>query len=207
MIAYLDQFPFIAITRGIMPPEAGTCAEKLFEAGFRIMETPLNSPDPYKSISKMVARLGHKALIGAGTVSTVDQVEQVAAAGGKLIVSPHFDANVVKATKRLGLISMPGILTPTEAQSALRAGADALKLFPAEIITPAAVKALRAVLPPKAILIPVGGIGLDNWSTYFRAGSNGLGLGSSIYQKGMSTAQLEDNAKRFKKSWNDFAQR
>lgn len=207
MIANLDQFPFVAITRGITPPEAGTCAEILFAAGFRIMETPLNSPDPYKSISNMAARLGDKALIGAGTVSTEDQVDQVAAVGGKLIVSAHFDANVVKATKRLGLISIPGILTPTEAQLALRAGADALKLFPAEIITPVAVKAFRAVLPPEVILIPVGGIGLDNWPTYFRAGSNGIGLGSSLYKKGMSTAQLENNAMRFKNSWDDYGRR
>jgi 2-dehydro-3-deoxyphosphogalactonate aldolase len=204
MIPYLDQFPFIAITRGITPQEAGWCAETLVAAGFRVIETPLNSPSPFESIANMAAKFGHRALIGAGTVTTEAEVERVAAAGGRLIVSPHLDLKIVKAAKRLGLLSVPGILTPTEAMTALQAGADALKLFPAEIITPDAVRALRAVLPPASILIPVGGIGVDNWRAYFRAGSNAVGLGSSLYRKGMSPPQLRENARAFQKGWASF---
>ena len=207
MIPHLDHFPFIAITRGITPQEACMCAEILIAAGFSVIETPLNSPSPFESITRMVTQFGDRILIGAGTVTTEVEVEKVAAAGGKLIVSPHLDLKLVRAAKRLGLLSVPGILTPTEAMTALQAGADALKLFPAEIITPDAVRALRAVLPRASFLIPVGGIGVDNWHTYFSAGSNAFGLGSSLYHKGMSMPQLEKRARAFQKSWASFQER
>lgn len=201
---HLKAFPFIAITRGITPDEAAPCGAVLSAAGFRIIETPLNSPDPLTSIGRMAKDFGHSILIGAGTVTEVDQVQQVKEAGGKVIVSPHCNPDIIQATKKAGLISIPGVATPTEAITALQSGADALKLFPAEIIPPAAVKAMRAILPEKTLLLPVGGIDSTNWTPYMQAGASGFGLGSSLYKKGLSATELKENSRKFADSWQDY---
>lgn len=204
---YLRNFPFIAITRGLHPEEATECAEILFTAGFRIIETPLNSPKPYLSIRHIVDHLGDRAIVGAGTVTELKQVKQVMDAGGRVIVSPHCDPDIIRKTKEYGLISVPGVASPTEAMNALAAGADALKLFPAEIISPAAVKAMCAVLPPETALIPVGSINTNNWQQYMQAGAAGFGLGSSLYKKSISPGQLRERANKFKMSWQKNKQK
>ncbi len=204
MQEFLSNFPFIAITRGIQPEEAVECAEVLHASDFYIIETPLNTPDSLLSIKKMADNFGDLLLIGAGTVTTIDQVEWVAKAGGRLIVSPHCDLEIIRATKAMDLISIPGVATPTEALSAISAGADALKLFPAEIITPQAVKAMRAILSPDIPLIPVGGICADNWQPYFQNGANGFGLGSSLYTKNIPASQLQKNAASIRESWKSY---
>jgi 2-dehydro-3-deoxyphosphogalactonate aldolase len=201
---YLEEFPFIGIMRGIRPEEAVACASVLIDKGFRIIETPLNSPDPFRSIHLMAESYGETALIGAGTVTEVEQVSQVQKAGGKLIFSPNCDPKVIKATKECGLISIPGVATPTEAFAAIKAGADALKLFPTEIITPAAVKAIRATLPSETLLIPVGGINPSNWLPYLHAGAAGFGLGSSLYKEKMVLDKLEDTAEKFRQKWLEY---
>lgn len=200
---YLEKFPFIGIMRGIRPKEAVAFSSVLVDKGFRIIETPLNSPDPFASIAFMAERYGKVTLIGAGTVTEIDQVRQVQKAGGSLIVSPNCDPDVIKATKQCGLISIPGVATPTEAITAIKAGADALKLFPTEILSPAAVKAIRAILPPETLLIPVGGINAANWQPYLQAGAHGFGLGSSLYKQEMSLEQLTENAELFQQAWQN----
>lgn len=182
----LRQCPLIAILRGLRPAEAIDIGTALFEAGFRVLEVPLNSPDPCRSIALLQDRFGDRAIIGAGTVMTRDDVAAVRAAGGRLIVMPHFDPAVVAAAKEAGLWAMPGVATPTEAFAGLKAGADALKLFPGEMITPAVVKALRAVLPHDTLVVPVGGISVANIPAYRAAGANAFGIGSSLYSPGKS---------------------
>lgn len=196
-----DNFPFIAITRGLKTEEAILCGSVLQEAGFSIIENPLNSPDPYRSINILAENFGDKILVGAGTVLTVEQVGQVKDAGGQLIISPNCNPAVIEATKKSGLLSIPGVATPTEALIAIRAGADALKLFPAEFLPPAALKAMRAILPPETILIPVGSIDENNWQAYWRAGAAAFGLGSSLYSPGISPTNLKERAKAFAASW------
>lgn len=198
----LESFPFIAITRGIKPEEAKPCAQVLVEHGFRLIEVPLNSPESLLSIRLMTEHLDDTVTTGAGTVTEVAQVEQVKAAGGRLIISPHCDPDIIRAARDLEMIPIPGVATPTEAMTAIRAGAKALKLFPAEIITPAAVKAMKAILPPDICLIPVGGINADNWQPYLKAGAHGFGLGSSLYTKDASTEEISTRALRFSKNWD-----
>ncbi len=173
--------PLIAILRGITPDETDAIGDVLIETGFRVIEVPLNSPDPFASIERMVNRYGHYALIGAGTVMSTGDVDRVKAAGGRLIVMPHSDLDIVRHAKSVGLSVAPGVATPTEAFAALAAGADALKLFPAEMITPSVVKSLRAVLPASARLVPVGGITASNIPAYRAAGANAFGIGSTLY--------------------------
>lgn len=180
--------PLIAILRGVRPDEVEAIGDALVEGGVRIIEVPLNSPDPLDSIARLSARFEGRALIGAGTVLNVDQVEQVRAAGGWLIVSPATNVNVIAATVAAGMVSCPGYFTPSEAFAALDAGAHALKLFPAEAASPAVVRAQRAVLPKQARLIVVGGIGPDDMAQWFAAGADGFGLGSGIYRPGQSAA-------------------
>lgn len=204
LLQSLKTFPFIAITRGITPDEASSITNILYEEGFRIIENPLNSPDPLTSIRKMSEAVGDTALIGAGTVTDPEQVVLVKEAGGKLIISPHFDPAIIRETKRQGLLSIPGVATPTEAITALKTGADALKLFPAELITPQIVKAIRAVLPPDTLLLPVGSITSENWQPYMTAGASGFGLGSSLYKKDVSLDQLRERAQAFGRSWKKF---
>ncbi len=196
----LQQLPLVAILRGLTPAEAPATGQALTQAGFLLLEVPLNSPQPLESIAALAAQ--HPALlIGAGTVMSASDVRNVHAAGGRLIISPHFDADVVHEALRLGLACMPGVATPSEAFAALRAGAHALKLFPAEMIAPAVVKALRAVLPASVPLLPVGGIGPDNMASYCQAGASGFGIGSALYKPGQPVAQTAAAAKRFIQNW------
>lgn len=172
----------IAILRGIQPHEAEDIGNALYAAGFRLIEVPLNSPDPLASIRAMRAALPTDCLIGAGTVLNPDDCALVQDAGGELIVMPHSDAAVIRAAKKLGMASCPGVATPTEAFAALAAGADVLKMFPAEQLGPAVLRAWRAVMRPPIALVPVGGITPDNLSVFAQAGASGFGLGSALYK-------------------------
>ena len=192
--------PLVAILRGLTPPEAEPVGDALCNTGWRLLEVPLNSPQPLRSIEILAQRFP-EAIVGAGTVRTVEEVRQVHAAGGRLIVSPHFDARVVAAAADLGLLSLPGVLTPSEAFAARVAGASGLKLFPAEMIPPAAVKALRAVLPPSVLLLPVGGIAPSGMAGYRAAGANGFGIGSALYQPGRDAPAVAAAAQAFADAW------
>ena len=182
------QCPLIAIIRGVTPDEAVDIGGALIEGGIRIIEVPLNSPEPLKSIERLASHFGDEASIGAGTVLKPDQVKQVREAGGKLIVSPNMNPAVIRATAEAGMVSCPGIFTPTEAFTALEAGAHTLKLFPAEAATPKVVKAMRAVLPRDVPLVVVGGVGPDTIPAWLEAGASGFGLGSGLYKPGQSAA-------------------
>lgn len=193
----LLKMPLIAILRGMAPPEAGDVGKALVDAGFTIIEVPLNSPDPFTSISALREAYGETAIVGAGTVLRAEDVARVADAGGRIVVSPNFDAEVVRATKRCGLISVPGVLTPTEAFAALDAGADALKLFPGDLLTPKVVGAMRAVLPPETAVVVTGGVSVDNARDWLAGGATGLGIGSALYKKGKAVAEVAADARRF----------
>lgn len=181
--AGMQELPLVAILRGLKPSEAPAIGDVLFEAGFRLIEVPLNSPQPLDSIEILRQRLP-QAVVGAGTVLAAAEVRSVAEAGGELIVAPNFEREVVVLTVRLGMVSLPGIVTPTEAFSALAAGAHGLKLFPAELASPTVVKAMLAVLPKGTPMIPVGGIAANNLAAWHDGGAAGFGLGSSIYKPG-----------------------
>ena len=204
---YLDPLPLVAILRGITPEEAIPVGRALADAGFRTIEVPMNSPRPCESIRLLRDELGDDHLIGAGTVTTVEQVREVADAGGRLIVMPHSDPAVVRAAKGAHLYCTPGVCTPTEAFAALAAGADALKLFPAEMIPPAVVKALRAVLPADALLLPVGGIGPPSMRAYVAAGASGFGLGSALYRPGATADEVARSARAFIDEWKRIVAR
>ncbi len=193
----LAAMPLIAILRGVRPEEVLAIAEVLVGAGIVAIEVPLNSPDPHESIGRLAERFGGRALIGAGTVMTTVEISKVRAAGGRLIVMPHSDPALIGETKRLGLISMPGVATPSEAFAALAAGADALKLFPGEALGPAVVKAWRAVLPSELWLLPVGGIEPESLGPYLAAGANGFGIGSALYKAGREVSDIEKRARHF----------
>ena len=180
--AALKQCPIAAILRGVTPDEIDAIGDALVEAGITIIEVPLNSPNPFESIKRLAARHGVRALVGAGTVLDRADVARVSAAGGRLVVAPNFDADVVRATKAARLASLPGVMTPSEGFAALTAGADGLKLFPAEIIPPAVFKAWRAVFPADTLLLAVGGVGVDNLKIYAEAGASGYGIGSALYK-------------------------
>jgi 2-dehydro-3-deoxyphosphogalactonate aldolase len=192
----LAQLPLIAILRGLTPAEAPAVGEALVGSGFAIIEVPLNSPEALKSIHALTG-LFPQTLIGAGTVLNAQQVKDVHAAGGRLVVAPNFNPAVVAQALAMGMVVLPGVATPTEAFTALDAGAHGLKLFPAEMITPATVKALRAVLPQTAALLPVGGITPDNMAAYLAAGANGFGLGSALYAPGKSASAVQLQAEAF----------
>ncbi len=196
----LQTLPLVAILRGIAPTEALTVGAVLQDAHWGLIEVPLNSPDPIQSIALLAAHFP-QALVGAGTVLTVRQVREVHAAGGHLVVAPNFDPAVVSEALKRDMVCLPGVMTPTEAFAALAAGAHGLKLFPAELITPQAVKALRAVLPTSTRLLPVGGITPDNMTPYRSAGANGFGIGSALYKPGMTAQQVGVQAQRFAKAW------
>ncbi len=189
--------PLVAILRGITADEAEGVVARLVDAGFTLIEVPLNSPQPFDSIARLARRFGDRAVIGAGTVLTADQVAQVQDAGGRLIIAPNFAPAVARAATERGLIYGPGVGTASEAFAALDAGATFLKLFPAEIIPPVAVKALRAVLPRDARLLPVGGITPDTMAPYLQAGADGFGLGSALYRAGMSADEVAARAAAF----------
>ena len=192
----LKALPLIAILRGLTPPEAAPVGQALVSAGWTLMEVPLNSPQPLDSIAAMVGAFP-QAMIGAGTVLTPNDVRNVHAAGGQLIISPNFNPAVVREALRLGLVCLPGVMTASEAFAALEAGAAGLKIFPAEMATPAVVKALRAVLPADAWVLPVGGITPENMAAYLKAGANGFGIGSALYKPGMTAQEVATNALKF----------
>ncbi len=194
--AALDTLPLIAILRGITPAESQPVGKVLTQSGWRLIEVPLNSPHPLQSIATL-ATTCLDALVGAGTVLRASEVREVHAAGGQLIVSPNFNAEVVHEAVRLGMVCLPGVMTATEAFAALDAGASGLKLFPAEMATPAVVKALRAVLPASTLLLPVGGITPANMAAYRAAGADGFGIGSAIYKPGMTVEQVGEVARDF----------
>ena len=205
MREHLAELPLIAILRGITPQEAVPVGLALAEAGLRIIEVPLNSPQPLRSIEGLARELGTRCLVGAGTVMSPAQVEAVAGAGGRLIVMPHGDAAVIRAAKAQGLYCAPGIATPTEGFAALAAGADALKLFPAELLAPPVLKALRAVFPAETLFLPVGGITPQNLGAYAAAGANGFGLGSALYKPGAAPEQVAIQARKFADAWRAAA--
>ncbi|RYF71621.1 MAG: 2-dehydro-3-deoxy-6-phosphogalactonate aldolase [Comamonadaceae bacterium] len=193
-----------ANAEGVVQQPGAALPGALVDAGFRLIEVPLNSPEPLRSIEALRARCPG-ALVGAGTVLDVAQVQAVHGAGGQLIVSPNFDAAVVRESARLKLVTLPGVMTPTEAFGALAAGATGLKLFPAELASPAVVKALLAVLPAGTSLMPVGGITPDNMHGWRTAGAAGFGLGSALYKPGKSAAQVHADALRFVAAWRTAA--
>ena len=192
----LTSLPLIAILRGLTPAEALPVGQALVSTGWTLIEVPLNSPQPLDSIAAMVNAFP-QALIGAGTVLTPNDVRNVHAAGGQLIISPNFNPAVVSEAVRLGLVCLPGVMTASEAFAALDAGAAALKIFPAEMATPAVVKALRAVLPTDALVLPVGGITPESMAAYKTAGANGFGIGSALYKPGMTAGAITVNATKF----------
>jgi 2-dehydro-3-deoxyphosphogalactonate aldolase len=195
---WLERFACVAILRGIRPAEAPDIGAALVETGFRIVEVPLNSPEPYASIMKLSKQFGDKVLVGAGTVTDWEQVTKVADAGGRIIVMPHADGRIVEAARRRGLYVVPGFGTATEAFRMVEAGADAIKLFPAESNPPKVLKALRAVLPKNIPVLPVGGITTANMKDYWDAGANGFGLGSALYKPGDSTEKVAQAASGFR---------
>lgn len=192
---WLTQCPLIAILRGVTPDEVTAVGEALARERIVIVEVPLNSPQPVDSIGRLARAFGDRLLIGAGTVMTTAQVGEIAAAGGKLIVTPHADATIVRAAKQQGLLTVPGCFTPTEAFTMLAAGTDALKLFPAEAASPAVLRALQAVLPTNAAILPVGGIDAANIAGWREAGAAGFGIGSAIYLPGDSPAVVAAKAR------------
>lgn len=189
--------PLIAILRGVKPDEVEAIGDALVDAGFTLIEVPLNSPDPLESIARLARRLSGRATIGAGTVLRETDVAAVAAAGGTLIISPNTNPRVIAASAAGGLVSLPGIATPSEAFTALDAGATALKLFPAEASSPAVLKAMRAVLPSSTRLLPVGGITPGNMQPWQDAGAAGFGLGSALYRPGFTAQQVRERATAF----------
>jgi 2-dehydro-3-deoxyphosphogalactonate aldolase len=198
---HLRRLPLIAILRGVTPDEAAGIGEALAEAGFAIIEVPLNSPSALASIRQLHDAFGDRGLIGAGTVITPTQVRDVAAAGGRLIVMPHGDPDVIRAAKAAGLACIPGVATPTEGFAALATGADGLKLFPAELLSPATLNALRSVFPADTRFFPVGGITPERMSDYVAAGATGFGLGSALYRRGDRAKQVAEKAKVFVSAW------
>jgi 2-dehydro-3-deoxyphosphogalactonate aldolase len=201
LIDALAGLGLIAILRGIEPHEAAAHGRALYDAGFRLLEVPLNSPRPLDSIAALREALPADAMIGAGTVLTPARVADVGAAGGTLIVMPHADVTVVRAAKAAGFACVPGVATPTEAFAALANGADALKAFPAEAIGPAVLKAWRAVIPRVVPLMPVGGIRPDNMAPFIAAGATGFGLGSALYRPGQDVETTRANAQAFAAGW------
>jgi len=197
LASYLTPLPLIAVLRGIAPEEAPSVGDTLVEAGFRILEVPLNSPRPFESIRILAERHGARCLIGAGTVLRVEDVARIREANGRVVVMPHSDPAVIREAKAQGLVCVPGVATPTEAFAALAAGADGLKMFPAESLPPAALRAWRAVLPKDALVFAVGGMKPDNLEPYWTAGANGFGTGSNLYKPGVSVQEVRDVAAAF----------
>lgn len=193
----LADCPLVAIIRGVTPDEAVAVGEAILSAGIRIIEVPLNSPDPFHSIRALADALAGRALVGAGTVLDVLSVARVKDAGGRLVVAPNADAHVIQAAVDTGMVAAPGYFTPTEAFTALNAGAQALKLFPAEAATPAVLKAQRAVLPKEVPILVVGGVQPDSMRPWIEAGANGFGLGSGLFAPGRSPQEVHERAKAY----------
>ncbi|MEM6383213.1 MAG: 2-dehydro-3-deoxy-6-phosphogalactonate aldolase [Pseudomonadota bacterium] len=195
--------PLVAILRGVSPDEVALLGEALVDAGIRWIEVPLNSPDPLDSITKLVARFGEAAVIGAGTVVTTEEVDAVAATGARLVVSPNTNTQVIALTKANGMVSLPGVFTPTECFAALAAGADGLKIFPGDIMKPSGLSALRAVLPPTATTYAVGGVTAETIPQWLAAGAYGFGLGSSLFRPGDSADAVAARAREIVKAYDD----
>ena len=191
----------IAILRGVRPDEVLAVGRALFDGGIRVIEVPLNSPQPFDSIERLVREFGSSCLIGAGTVLSADDVDRVADAGARLVLSPNFDAGVVRRTKARGLLSMPGVATPSEGFAAMAAGADALKLFPADLLGPPVLKAWRSVFPPATAMFAVGGVGEHNLVAFKTAGAAGAGIGSSLYAPGTTAPQVLERSRRLLDLW------
>ena len=200
----MAELPLVAILRGMRPEEAGTIGSALVAAGFRLIEVPLNSPEPLRSIEILADRFGHRALIGAGTVMSPLHAREAVAAGARLVVMPHVDCDVIGTAKAAGAWCLPGIATPSEAFAALRADADALKLFPAETLPPAFVKAVRAVMSVEVPLLPVGGIAPQSMADYVAAGAAGFGIGSALYKPGFPATEVARRAKDFVDAWRSL---
>ncbi|MEG3171149.1 2-dehydro-3-deoxy-6-phosphogalactonate aldolase [Sphingomonas sp. ZB1N12] len=203
--AFDDAFvkcPLIAILRGVKPDEVEAIGDALVEAGFTILEVPMNSPDPLDSIARLARRFEGRAVVGAGTVLRIEDVEAVGAAGGTLIIAPNANVRVIAAAADKGYVALPGIATPTEAFAALDAGAAALKLFPAEAASPAVLKAMRAILPKDTRVLPVGGIVPELMADWRKAGAAGFGLGSALFAPGMTAADVGAQASKFIETWN-----
>lgn len=199
--AAFSTLPLVAILRGVAPDEVVPIGDALVDAGFRIIEVPLTSPEPFRSIELLAARLGAEVIVGAGTVRRVLQLAQLRDAGGRLMVTPHGDVDLIRAASDLGLATLPGVATPTEAFAAIDAGADALKLYPAEMIPPGAVRAMRTVVGGGTPLCPTGGIGPDDLSRYVEAGAAGFGLGGALYRPGDTASSVAKAAAAFVTSW------
>ncbi len=197
----LATMPLVAILRGLRPAEALDVGEMLIRAGFKVLEVPLNSPDPFDSIQAMAAAFKDRAIVGAGTVLNVPDVERLAQVGGQICISPNTNADVIRASKALGLISFPAFYTATEAFAAIDAGADALKLFPAELAGPKGLKALKAVLPKAMPVFPVGGVTADNMDTYLEVGAKGFGIGTAVFKPGDTPEIVFNKAKAFTDAW------
>ncbi|TKI02631.1 2-dehydro-3-deoxy-6-phosphogalactonate aldolase [Martelella alba] len=194
---WLKRMPLIAILRGVTPDDILPVGRVLKESGFAIIEIPMNSPEPIESIRRLAAEFGEDLLVGAGTVLNPADVDRIAAAGGRIIVMPHADTRVIRRAHETGLYCTPGIASPTEGFAALEAGADGLKLFPAEGMSPAVLKALRAVFPANVPLLPVGGVTPQTMSPWLAAGAAGFGLGSALYKPGLSAQAVGENARAF----------
>ena len=194
---YLDECPLIAIIRGVKPDEAEAIGDAIYKSGIRIIEVPLNSPDPLSSIERLAGRFGERVLVGGGTVLRPSQVHDVKNAGGRIIVSPNTNGEVIKETAGAGMVSCPGYFTPSEAFAALDAGATALKLFPAEGASPEVLKAQMAVIPKEVPMIVVGGVKPDNMQPWVEAGASGFGLGSGLYRPGQSSAETLEKARAY----------
>jgi 2-dehydro-3-deoxyphosphogalactonate aldolase len=202
---HLDALPLVAILRGLAPDEAVAIGEALFDAGFRCLEVPLNSPTPLASVERLADRFGDTMLIGAGTVLTPAAVDDVRSAGGRIIISPNANPAVIAHAKAQGLISLPGVFTPTEAFAALDAGADGLKLFPAEIAGTAGLKALKAVLPKTTAVYAVGGVDPGSLKGWRDAGAGGFGIGSALYRPGVAPDEAGRRARAFVDAWTAAA--
>jgi 2-dehydro-3-deoxyphosphogalactonate aldolase len=203
LAAAMARLPLVAILRGLRPHEAVDIGRALQDAGFALIEVPLNSPEPFESIAAMRRALDPATLVGAGTVLRVADVQRLKDIGADLVVTPHADTAVIRAAKAAGLSCVPGVATPTEAFAALEAGADALKLFPAELVTTGVMKAMRAVLPASVALLPVGGIVPASIAPWRQAGASGFGLGSALYRPGDDAATVARNAAAFVQAWRD----
>jgi 2-dehydro-3-deoxyphosphogalactonate aldolase len=204
---HLDPLPLIAVLRGITPEEIPAVGAALMAHGFGILEVTLNSPRPFESIAALAAGFGDRCLVGAGTVTAVEEVTEVKAAGGRLVVMPHGDTAVVREAKRQGLACVPGVATPTEAFAALGAGAEGLKMFPADQLPPPALKAWRAVLPPETLVFAVGGIRPDNMGAYWSAGANGFGTGSNLYHPGATVEHVRASAAAYAAAFRGLPKR
>jgi 2-dehydro-3-deoxyphosphogalactonate aldolase len=202
--AAIAALPLIAVLRGLKPEEAADIGGALYGAGFRLIEVPLNSPEPFESVARLREALPGDALVGAGTVLRPEYVEKLAGRGGEMVFMPHSDPEVIRAAKARRLLCVPGVMTPTEAFAALAAGADALKLFPGELIAPKIVKAIRAVLPEGTLLLPFGGVTPETMRPYVEAGAGAFGLGSGVYKPGMAAAEVAERARGYAKAWSEL---